>query len=200
MLEGGLFVVGDDDKKDPLVYRTGQAAVHQTLKVSDFPGLKKKVDLEGAARIGDVTYWVGSHSRKNDGEEDLDRHRFFAIKVTTVEGRLVAQAVGKPYEALLADLAKDERFARLNLAAAAMLALGAAGGLNIEGLAATKDGGLLIGFRSPVRGGKALIVPLGNPQTVLNGERPSFGIPSSSIWVGLGSVALSGGRRPTRFW
>lgn len=185
-----MFVVGDDDKKDLLVYRTGQAAVHQTLKISDFPGLRKKVDLEGAARIGDVIYWIGSHSRKNNGDEDLDRHRLFAIKVTTVEGQLVAQAVGKPYEGLLADLAKDERFARFNLAAAAMLAPGAAGGLNIEGLAATKDGGLLIGFRSPVHGGKALIVPLGNPQKILNGEKPSFGDPIELDLGGLGIRSL----------
>jgi hypothetical protein len=33
------------------------------------------------------------------------------------------------------------------------------GGLNIEGLAATPDGQLLIGFRNPLSEGKALLLP-----------------------------------------
>ncbi|HYG61171.1 MAG TPA: DUF3616 domain-containing protein [Thermoanaerobaculia bacterium] len=64
------------------------------------------------------------------------------------------------------------------------------GALNIEGLAA-KDGKLLIGFRGPVRGGKALVVTLENPQEVLNQGAPaSFATPIELDLDGLGIRSL----------
>lgn len=191
MLEPGLFIVGDDDKKDLLVYRKCQAAVPpRPLKISDFPDLDQKADLEGAARIGDEIYWIGSHSRKNNGEEDLDRHRLFAIKVTSAGDELAVEAVGKPYKTLLDDLQKDGRYGRFNLGAAAQLAPGKKDALNIEGLAATPDAGLLIGFRNPIPNGKALIVPLSNPRQVLTGGKASFGDPIELDLGGLGIRSL----------
>lgn len=191
MLEPGLFIVGDDDKKDLLVYRKDQPAMPpREVKISNLPGLKKKADLEGAARVGDEIYWIGSHSRKNNGEEDLDRHRLFAVKVKSVGDELSVEAVGKPYETLLDDLQKDGRFDKLKLGAAAQLAPGKEGALNIEGLAATPDGKLLIGFRNPIPGGKALIVPLSNPRQVLTGGKPSFDGPIELDLGGLGIRSL----------
>ena len=191
MLEPGLFIVGDDDTKDLLVYRKCQAAVPpRPLKISDFPGLEKKADLEGAARIGDEIYWIGSHSRKNSGEEDLDRHRLFAIKVKSVGDELAVESVGKPYKTLLNDLQEDGRFDRFNLGAAAKLAPGKEGALNIEGLAATPEAELLIGFRNPILNGKALIVPLSNPRQTLTGGEPSFGDPIEIDLGGLGIRSL----------
>jgi hypothetical protein len=60
---------------------------------------------------------------------------------------------------------------------AALLPPKAPGGLNIEGLCATSDGQLFIGFRNPIRDGKALIAPLLNPNDVIRGERGRFGTP-----------------------
>jgi uncharacterized protein DUF3616 len=188
MLEPGLFVVGDDDKEDLLVYEKGKPAKPKILEISALPGLKKKADLEGAARIGDAIYWIGSHSRKNNGKEDLDRHRLFAIKVKA--GTLTAEAVGKPYERLLEDLQHDSRFEKFHLDAAAKLPPGQEGALNIEGLAARPDGSLLIGFRNPIPDGKALIVPLLNPSEVLAGKQPSFGDPIQLDLGGLGIRSL----------
>jgi len=190
MLEPGLFIVGDDDRKDLLIYRKGEPAKPREVKLSELPGLKKKADLEGAARIGDEIYWIGSHSRKNDGTEDLDRHRLFAIEVKASGEEFSAKPVGKPYEKLIDDLGKDPRFNRFDFKAAAQLAPGKEGGLNIEGLAATQDGRLLIGFRNPVRNGKALIIPLNNPRKVLDGEKPSFGDPFELDLGGLGIRSL----------
>ncbi|HET9233188.1 MAG TPA: DUF3616 domain-containing protein [Candidatus Eisenbacteria bacterium] len=191
MLEPGLFIVGDDDTKDLLVYRKCQPSVPpRPLKISGFPGLEKKADLEGAARIGDEIFWIGSHSRKNSGDEDLDRHRLFAIKVTSKGDELAVEAVGKPYKTLLEDLQKDERFERFDLGAATQLAPGKEGALNIEGLAATPDGGLLIGLRNPIRNGKALIIPLSNPRQVMEGAKPSFGDPVELDLGGLGIRSL----------
>ena len=54
-----------------------------------------------------------------------------------------------------------------------------AGGINIEGLAATPDGRLLIGFRSPLVDGKALILQLRNPAAVVErGVAPVFDEPA----------------------
>lgn len=190
-LEPGLFLVGDDDKTDLLVYRKDKPGMPpREVKISDLPGLKKKADLEGAARIGEEIYWIGSHSRKNDGDEDPDRHRLFAIKVKASGDKLSAEPVGKPYQKLIDDLRKDRRFDRFDFKAAAQLAPGKEGGLNIEGLAATPDGELLIGFRNPIRKGKALIIPLNNPSKVLKGEAPSFGDPIELDLGGLGIRSL----------
>jgi hypothetical protein len=51
-------------------------------------------------------------------------------------------------------------------------------GFNIEGLAATPDGDLLIGFRNPRPGKEAVVIPLKNPAKVVDvGKKPVFGKP-----------------------
>jgi hypothetical protein len=49
------------------------------------------------------------------------------------------------------------------------------GGLNIEGMCAGSNGSLFIAFRTPVPHGKALIVPLLNPDKVIHGKHARFG-------------------------
>lgn len=49
------------------------------------------------------------------------------------------------------------------------------GALNIEGLAATPKGHLLLGFRNPIPGGKALLVSILNPKELIRGRRAEFG-------------------------
>jgi hypothetical protein len=176
-LGSGMFVVADDDKKELRIYRTDQPAGPEILDISKIPGLDKKADLKGAARIGDEIYWIGSHSRNNAGLERPERHRLFAIKIRSDNGRHSFEAVGTPYTTLLKDLREDGGFVKFGLDEAAKLKPEEPGGLNIEGLAATPDGKLLIGFRSPVRNGKALIVTLDNPQAVLTGAKATFGAP-----------------------
>jgi hypothetical protein len=52
------------------------------------------------------------------------------------------------------------------------------GGLNIEGLAATPAGALLIGFRNPQPQGLALVAPLLNPAAVVDqASAPQWGAP-----------------------
>ncbi len=188
MLEPGLFLIGDDDQKDLRIYKKDAPGAPEIVKISDLPGLKKKADLEGAARIGDTIYWIGSHSRKNNGEEDLDRHRLFAV--TIAPGTHAPAAVGTPYLTLIEDLHKDIRYAPFHLVDAAKLPPGAQGGLNIEGLAATPEGALLIGFRNPIPKKKALIATLNNPSEVLAGEKPVFGAPVELKLKGLGIRSL----------
>ncbi len=188
MLEPGLFLVGDDDQKDLRIYRKDTPGEPEIVKISALPGLKKKADLEGAARVGDTIYWLGSHSRKNNGDEDLDRHRLFAVKVKV--GSHALAAVGKPYLTLIEDLEKDSRYAPLHLMDAAKLPPTVPGGLNIEGLAASAQGELLIGFRNPIPEKKALIATLKNPWKVLAGAKPAFDAPILLDLKGLGIRSL----------
>jgi DUF971 family protein len=146
------------------------------LDVSEFlepVNKKKEADVEGAARIDDRIYWIGSHGRDKDGVEQESRHRFFATAMTAVAGRSDLRPTGKPYKQLLTDLANAPDLAEFGLVAAAAVAPEAPGGLNIEGLASTSEGHLLIGFRNPIPQGRALLVRLQNPAAVVDGTGPA---------------------------
>lgn len=173
-LDARHFIVADDEHNHLTVYRRGEARPVREIAVGGFLKADKESDLEGAARIGDRIYWIGSHARNSAGKRREDRHRFFA---TTVDGDSV-KPVGRPYDGLLADLQAAPALASLRLADAARLPAEAPGGFNIEGLAAAADGSLLIGLRNPVPAGQALVVPLLNPADLVEGRGPArFGTP-----------------------
>jgi hypothetical protein len=174
-LDDDHFVVASDEDNTLRVYRRGQPQPVATLSLARHLGTIKESDLEGAARVGDRVYWVSSHGRNSSGKVREDRYRLFATEVdnTTVPPTLkppVAAEVG-----LLRQLIGAASLKAWRLDAAARLAPEAPGGLNIEGLSATADGRLLIGFRNPVRDGKALVVALQNPRQVLAGAAAMFG-------------------------
>lgn len=97
---------------------------------------------------------------------------------------------GTPYTHLVDDLANATSLQRFDFARAARIAPKALGGLNIEGLGATRSGGLLIGFRSPVPQGLALVVPLTNPAAVVHGARALLDEPILLDLGGLGIRSL----------
>ncbi|HLG58638.1 MAG TPA: DUF3616 domain-containing protein [Vicinamibacterales bacterium] len=135
---------------------------------------KKEPDIEGAAQLGDVVYWVGSHSRDKDGVVQESRHRLFATTVTTTGGVADIEPRGEPYTQLLADLVSSPDLAGLGLREASERPPEAVGGLNIEGLAPTPAGQLLIGFRNPIPNRQTLIVRLENPsELVAQPSRPA---------------------------
>lgn len=178
----GHFVVADDEGDVLRIYKRNNTDPVGSVDLTDYlrnrkpSGKPTEADIEGAAAIGQRIYWISSHARKGkDGEVDLHRRRFFATDIAGgVPSPTVQAAAGAPYETLLDDLLADPRFALL--ADAAKLKPEEEGGLNIEGLAATADGGLLIGFRNPLPQGRALVVPLLNPREVIDsGAKPRFG-------------------------
>lgn len=187
-LASGMFVVADDDKKDLRVYRKDQAGEPTKIETSKIPGLEKTDDLEGAARICDVLYWITSHSSNKNGEAKPGRRLFFAVRIDPES--LTLKPVGKPYTGLLDGLQGDARYARYKIASAAKLPAEEPGALNIEGLAATPDGRLLIGFRGPILGDKALVVTLENPDSVIHGQPAVFGDPIDLDLRGLGIRSL----------
>ena len=184
-LGSGRFVVADDEEEDLRVYSTGRFSGFEDVEISDLPGLNNTADIEGATQIGDIFYWINSHSRNRRGQDRPERRRLFAVRIDP--GNVdEPQPVGKPYITLLEDLQKDARFAKYDLAAASRLPAEQEGGLNIEGLAATRDGKLLIGFRNPIRDGKALVVTLNNPGDAIEGRPAVFGDPVELDLGGLG--------------
>ena len=185
------FIVADDEDNILRVYsRSGGEALVEA-DMSEFLGNQgkkkaKEADLEAAAQLGDRVFWIASHGRNSKGKATPERQRLFATTVVMRDGKVVITPVGKPYRALLDDLVKDASLAKFDLQSAAQLAPKAPGGLNIEGLAATPEGHLLIGFRSPAIGGKALIVPLQNPGEVIDGKAAKLGTPVELDLQGLG--------------
>lgn len=173
------FAVADDEGNQIRIYRNRSDGL--PLKTIDFTASLElesrhlETDLEGAARIGKRIYWIGSHGRSADGKPRPSRQIFFATEIARKRGELDLKFVGRPYKNLVADLGAEPRFRLFHFAEAATRAPKEPGALNIEGLAATPDKHLLIGFRNPVPDGKALVIPLLNPTEVIKGKRPQFG-------------------------
>jgi uncharacterized protein DUF3616 len=185
-----LFIVANDEDNRLRMYRNDQPG--PPLKEFDMNGFLQvqgkslEADLEGAARIGDRAFWIGSHGRNRVGKERLNRCRFFATDIRSANGDVSIEPVGKPYRNLIEDLSRDARFQRFDFDRAADRAPKEFGALNIEGLSATPDGQLLIGFRNPIPDGKALIIPMLNPNEVIQGEPVKLGNPMLLDLEGLG--------------
>jgi hypothetical protein len=198
------FAVADDEDNVLRIYDADRggaplAAVDLTNALGLTVDARKKkpkspeTDIEAATRIGDEAFWITSHGRNSKGKEKPERLRFFATNTPAAgDGAQEPIAVvGRVYEQLLQDLIAAPSLRDFDLAHAAELAPKAQGGLNIEGLTATTDGGLLVGFRNPNPNGRALIVPLLNPREVMNGEKPRFDAPLLLDLGGLGVRSLS---------
>jgi hypothetical protein len=181
-LDSQHFVVGDDESNALNVYRIGQSApARPAVDLAAFLATGDKAsDIEGATRIGDTIYWISSHSRTSSGKARPWRRRLFATQVDLGASPPTVRPVGKPYVNLIEDLASAPELKGLGLGKAADIAPEQPGGLNIEGLADTADGHLLVGFRNPLKDGKALLVPITNPAALVvgNGARPAFGPPA----------------------
>lgn len=189
------FVVADDESGVLRVYDVDRGgAPTATFDVSEavLPATLRdrvvatdEIDIEGAARIGDVAYWIASHSRRKNGDEAPARSRFFAT---------TAPANGEPIrvlgttDALLAAIVTDPRLR--SLAVATSLAP-IKGGVNIEGLAPRSEGGVWIGFRSPLIDGKAVLLGLENPREMIAGAPPELTAPVLLPLDGLGIRAMT---------
>lgn len=189
------FAVGNDENDVLATYRRGDPAMAGRIDLAQFLGTRRKEesDIEGAAPLGTRVYWISSHSRNSRGVEQPSRHRIFA---TDMRAGAVPSLVpvGTPYRDFLRDLVEAPALASWRLAEASKLAAEAEGGLNIEGLAATPDGRLLVGFRNPLREGRALVVPIDNPADVVSGARARLGTPMALDLGGRGvrSIDLVG--------
>jgi Protein of unknown function (DUF3616) len=184
------FVVANDEDNYLRIYPAHESG--HPIAIEDINGYfgnnpeAKEVDLEAAAQLDGVIYWVTSHGRNKTGKFKPERHQFLANKHQGKDGWRFEQ-VGRAYTQLvLEDMLSDPRLNRYGLSKAEKLPPKAPGGLNIEGLSATPAGSLLIGFRSPVVDGNALLVPLQNPRELVEGAKTILGDPIELDLGGLG--------------
>src|SRR2546429_5250537 len=110
-VSSNLFVAASDEDNVLRVYSSEHGG--GPLKEFDFNdflelrGKSLEADLEGAARIGDRAFWIGSHGRNRNGKERLNRHRLFATDIRLAGEEVTLTAVGKPYKNLVRDLVRN---------------------------------------------------------------------------------------------
>jgi hypothetical protein len=181
-LDSELFAIADDEDNKIRIYnsRAGGAAVKivDPTKFLQLDNKEPEADLEGAARIGDRIYWITSHGRNRNAKYRESRLRFFATDIVKTNGAIELQPTGHYYANLLLDVFNEPAMRKFHLENAAVRAPKSPDGLNIEGLAATRDGKLLIGLRNPLPQGRAIVVPLLNPAEVIEGKPMRLGEPT----------------------
>lgn len=203
-LDQRTFVVADDEDNVLRAYdveRPGpplwSVDVSSSIGVNAKPGKPGKpdkapaeADIEAATRVGELAFWMTSHGRSSKAKLKPERLKLFATNVPS-SGASTLGIVGKPYGALLDDLLAHPSLEPFHLREAAELAPKAPGGLNLEGMAERLEGGVWIGFRNPIPGGKALLIPLLNPEQVVRGHQAALGEPRLLELGGWGVRALS---------
>lgn len=187
-LDASLFVVGNDEDNILRVYKHDESgAPIYSQDLSEFLQINPEspeADIEAATRIGNRIYWITSHGANKNGKYRPNRRRFFA---TDIESNGNLKPVGTPFFDFVQVLDNSEGLKDYHLGDAAKTAPKSEGGLNIEGLASTPAGELLIGFRNPIPNAKALLVPLKNPKEVIEGDKkPILGKPILLDLAGLG--------------
>ena len=180
-LDAELLAVANDEDNSLRIYSADAGGPPvQSLDLSTFLKVdpkKPETDLEGACWLGDRIFWISSHGRNRTGEYRASRHRFFATTLEKTDTGVKLVPAGRLYAGLLGDLLRDTRFKSFDFAGASRLPPKTPGALNIEGLCATRQGQLLLGFRNPIPRGRALLIPLTNPNEVLSGQSARFGEP-----------------------
>lgn len=180
-LDARHFVAASDEDNRLRVYRLDQpGGPVLEVDLSGFLGVHGRgmeADIEGAARLGDLGYWIGSHGASREGRARPNRQRLFAVHFAGPADAPRLEPVGRPCRTLGSVLLADPRYRRQGLAGLRPEQPPEEGGLNIEGLAALGADGLLIGLRGPLAGGKAILAPLLNPRAALDGEAPRLGDP-----------------------
>jgi hypothetical protein len=200
-LDDNSFIVANDEDNHLRVYAANQSGVPlKKIDINDYftnNPKKKEVDIEAATELNGLIYWITSHGRNKKGERKPKRHQFFANKITN-SAELILEQVGNSYTQLVfKDMFQDERLKDYELEKAEELAPKEEGGLNIEGLTATPNGELLIGFRNPIPRGKALILPLTNPLDIIQkDESEVHAIFGNPIELDLGGLGI----RSIEYW
>lgn len=168
-LPDGRFLVVEDEKDHPLSLVTIDADGKVKAEgltaglLQMFSSFWKLDDLEGlAADRSGFIYAITSHSRGDDGDVKKSREKLVRFRV---DGDRVAHP--KVVDGLKAALISRHAV----LAEAAQVRdVKTGGGLNVEGLEVSPEQQLLIGFRSPLQNGRALIARVVNLAAVFDSD------------------------------
>jgi hypothetical protein len=190
-LPDGRFLVVEDERRHPfsLVEIAADGTVDsRALGPGWFEGNEafwKLDDLEGLTLdSAGWVYAITSHSRAGDGDEKKARDKLVRFRI---EGNRVSQpTVAKGLKAAL--VAAHPALA----AAAAVSDVKGGGGLNIEALEMTPDSRrLLVGLRSPLLDGQAIIASIDNPAAIFDAGQAPQVLPKLDL-VDLGGHGLRG--------
>lgn len=171
-LPDGRFLVVEDERSHPLslVTISADGRVESTALTAGllqrFSSFWRLDDLEGLTldQAGFV-YAITSHSRNDEGETKKSREKLvrFRIEGNRVLGPKVVDGLKRALTARHPVLAAAARIRDVKVSA----------GLNIEALAISPDQQqLLIGFRSPLHDGRALIAHIENPAAIFEADEP----------------------------
>ena len=171
-LPDGRFLVVEDEKQHPFSLVTLSPDGLVTSKAlspgffESFDDFWRLDDLEGLTldQSGHV-YALTSHSRDSDGDKKQARDRLvrFRIEGDHVIERKVSSGLKRALAATHPVLA----------VAAEIQEVKVGGGLNIEALQISPDQQrLLIGFRSPLQGNRAIIASVENPAAMFDANKP----------------------------
>jgi len=189
-----MFIVADDENNILRVYKTNQTSLPvSSCDLTEFLDVDPEhpeADIEGATTLGDYIYWITSHGRNRDGKIRPSRYRFFATKAVIKNNDITITPIGIPCKKLIHNLLQNESMHKLGLDRATQFDVTnltehqrkklapKKQGLNIEALCASADGSTIyIGFRNPRPNSKALVVPLSNPQRVIEKTEPPIFAP-----------------------
>lgn len=169
-LPDGRFLLAEDEKDHPFslvrLGLDGRVEATPLLPPVDADDAVWKLDdLEALAL--DPAGWVyalTSHSRSGSGEVKKARDKLVRFRVE--EDRMVAPGLVRELRPAL--VAAHPVLAE----AAEILDVKARGGLNIEALEFSPDGRLLVGFRSPLLAGRAILAGVENPMAMFESGAP----------------------------
>ncbi len=164
MLAGDTLLVAYDELNTLFAYPLsgGRPTARFDLdELLDLPA-SDEIDIEAAAHTGERIWWIGSHGLDSGANDAPNRRVLFATSVPSPDLQDL-QLLVPPQD--LTPVLLDSPEVRVMLNKAARRRAPKAGGVNVEGLATTAKGGLLLGFRSPLSAadgmtGKAMIVSL----------------------------------------
>jgi hypothetical protein len=201
-LANNFMLVADDEASVLRIYsRDGGAAVKEISYDTALNLQGKEADLEGAARIGNTLYFIGSHGNNKSGVDQDNREWIASFTLTDNGADSAVTYVGKytSLESMLSTWDSTDAHGKgVNHygidAAAAGGTPERTTGLGIEGLTVSPDNSSLwIGFRAPVTGGaaqKALIVQINNIDAVLAGNNAVAPVFGAAIELDLGGRGI----------
>ena len=184
-IDAQYTLVGDDEDQALRLYRRDQSGLPvaqfdftSSLGLTDLSGgVPREVDLEAATRVGNVIYWLGSHSNSASGNLRPNRSRMFVTSLSGTGASTTLSYVGR-YDYFKSDLLAWDagnghglganHYGLTSSAAEGVLPETEGGaGFNLEGLTMAPDGTTAyLAFRAPlaVPGARsqALIVPVTN--------------------------------------
>ena len=194
----GYFIAGDDLSNVLRLYdaSTSGAPVNSFDFTSDLPDGTTSIDIEAAARVGDVIYWFGSESNSDSGNPRPATDTLFATQVSGSGADTTLTYLGS-YTGLRDDLIDwDESNGNpLGLQSAAANPSKQATGLNIEGVefAPGSTTTAYLAFRAPLEpygsGNDALLVPVTDLPSLI-GASPGAATFGSPIEMNLGGLGI----------